>query len=325
MFNQPILKQIVEKIKEYDTVIIARHQRPDGDCIGASLGLRALLRASFPAKEIYSVGKGKAEYLDFLGSEDVIDEEKYQNALIIVVDTANHERIDDDNYNKGAYLIKIDHHIITDNYADLSYVEEEAAASCCLIVKLWQANLDVLKMTDEAALALYAGIVTDTGRFRFSATDGESLELASMLLKYQINTEWLYAKLYLKDQEMLALQGEVMRKFKATENIAYVHITKAMQEKYNLTPEESANVVNMLDCLKGVLAWVAFVDQKDESIRVRLRSRFCPVNKVANNYRGGGHANASGATVYNKREMNKLLKELDNVVAEYKRGNTGWL
>ena len=104
-------KQILEKIKEFDTIIIHRHIRPDGDCMGSTIGLREILKASFPNKKIYSVGNNESDYLSFLGEEDEIDDSVYQDALVIIVDTATKERIFDNRYELGKFTIKIDHHI----------------------------------------------------------------------------------------------------------------------------------------------------------------------------------------------------------------------
>jgi len=120
-----IEKDILNKIEEYNKIIIVRHVRPDGDCLGSSWGLRAILRESYPKKVIKSFGKGKASYLDFIGKEDDEDSDNpefYKDALIIAVDTASIDRIDNDHYMLGKELIKIDHHIPDDHYGDIESV-----------------------------------------------------------------------------------------------------------------------------------------------------------------------------------------------------------
>ena len=80
-----------------------------------------------------------------------------------------------------------------------------------------------------------------------------------------------------------------------------------------------------MDAIKGCLCWIAFIENTDDTIRVRLRSRFAPINNIAENYRGGGHANASGATVLNEAEMQALLKEADAWIKRYKENHAGWM
>lgn len=89
-----VVKEIMAAIKQYETIIIHRHQRPDPDAIGSQVGLAELLRASFPEKNIYQVG-GPVEGLEFLAEMDVITDDVYRGALVIVTDTANAPRISD--------------------------------------------------------------------------------------------------------------------------------------------------------------------------------------------------------------------------------------
>ena len=130
MKHLEIKQQILKKIKENDNIIIVRHIRPDGDCMGSSIGLREILRASFPEKNIYSVGKAKAEYLDFIGTEDeIIDKQLYKKSLVIAVDTATSDRIDDDYFKDAKEFIKIDHHLAVEDYAQVNYVREDFPAA----------------------------------------------------------------------------------------------------------------------------------------------------------------------------------------------------
>jgi phosphoesterase RecJ-like protein len=113
-----------------------------------------------------------------------------------------------------------------------------------------------------------------------------------------------------------------------TENgVAYIYIDRAMQEEFNLTLEQASACVGTLDSIRGCISWMVFIETGDEngSIRVRLRSRFVHINSVAEKYHGGGHACASGATVYSKEEVQALLADADAVVKEYKQTHEGWL
>jgi phosphoesterase RecJ-like protein len=100
-----------------------------------------------------------------------------------------------------------------------------------------------------------------------------------------------------------------------------------MQEKFNLTMEQASACVSDMDSIRGCIAWIAFIETGDEkdTIRVRLRSRFVHINSIAEKYNGGGHACASGATVYSKEEVASLLADTDALVKEYKENNEGWL
>lgn len=315
-------KQILEKIKEFDTIIIHRHIRPDGDCMGSTIGLREILKASFPNKKIYSVGNNESDYLSFLGEEDEIDDSVYQDALVIIVDTATKERIFDNRYELGKFTIKIDHHIPVDDYADINYVRTDLPATCAVITDFCTSFKDELILPTEAALPLFVGMVTDTGRFRYRGVSGDVMRFAGMLIDYGLDIENIYARLYMKSPEIYKLQGYVYNKFKTTPNgVSYIYISRRMQKKYNVDAHNAANLVNTLDAIQGSLIWMIFVEQPDNSIRVRLRSRFIAIDDIANQFNGGGHAQASGATVYNKSQMKQLITLADEKLKSFKENN----
>lgn len=324
--------KILEKIKEYNKIIIHRHLRPDGDCIGTQHGLKKAIMYNFPEKEVYAVGDIIPEYIKEYGALDNVTEDMYDGALVIVVDTATKTRICNENWKLGEYIIKIDHHDDSEDYADINYVDEKSPACGSIIVRLlkkWG-----LKLNQEIATYLYLAITTDTGRFRYRGVNEEVLCNAGSLLSYGIDTDKLYTNLYIKEDATFKLQGYVYQHYKVTKNgVAYMYFTKDMMKKFNVTKEDAANLVGCMDSIRGSLIWVAFVDQSfgeanldvlecfDNEIRVRIRSRFVPINTVATHFRGGGHLTAAGATIYSKNEMKKLLKELDTLLKEFKEEN----
>ena len=325
--NEAIKQQIFEKIKAYKRIILFRHQRPDGDAVGSTKGLHQILKDSFPEKEVYLLNTDYSDYVAFLGKEDEeIDEDLYAEALGIVLDTATAARISNPGYRLCKELIKIDHHIPTDSYADLEWVEEERSSCCELVAEFYRTFAEDLVLSTEAATYVYAGMVTDSGRFRFRSVSGETLRLAGMLLDRGVDAEQLYANLYMKEFETLKFQSYVYQTMQITENgVAYVFIDKKTQLRFGLTFEEACACVGYMDSIKGSLIWLAFIEGSDGSIRVRLRSRFVTVNEIAEIYGGGGHACASGATVDDKKQMRDLLKMADERLKEYKENNEGWL
>lgn len=325
--NFEIKKQILDKIKEYDTIIIFRHFRPDGDAVGATKGLREILRLSFPEKKIYLINNDYSNYVSFLGDEDEkADDELYKDALGIVIDTATLERISNPKYTLCKELIKIDHHMDTNPYGDISWVESERSSASEMIADFYMTFSDELKISPEAAAYIYTGIVTDSGRFRFRSVSGDTLRRAAYLLDMGIDTDFLYANLYMKEFDSLKFQGYAYRKMKMTENgVLYIFIGKKMKKKFGLTNEEAGAAVSFMDSIKNSLIWMAFIEGDDGSIRVRLRSRFVTINSLAEKHNGGGHACASGATVYSRKEMKLLIKEADEHLKNYKENNDGWL
>jgi phosphoesterase RecJ-like protein len=327
--NTETMQKILQKIKEYDRIIITRHFRPDGDAIGSTKGLWKILQLSFPEKEILLLNEDYSEYLNFLGGEsEPIEPMEYADALGIVIDTGTIDRVSNKKITICKELIKIDHHIDHNPYGDISWVEDHRSSACEMIVAFYEAFADELKIDTEAATYLYAGMVTDSGRFRFSSVSGDTLRLAGILLDQGIDTDVLFANLYLKEFDMFKFESYVYDKMCITENgVAYIYVDRAMQEKFGLSQEDASSAVGYMDTIKGALCWIAFIEApgEDKVIRVRLRSRFVTINTIAENHHGGGHACASGATVYSEAEMRQLIAEADTRVKEYKETHEGWL
>ena len=325
--NEQIKKQILDKIESYQTIIISRHIRPDGDAIGSTKGLTKILRDTYPDKKIYLVNDDYSDYLAFLGGEDIVSDEVYDGALQIIIDTGTEDRISNHNYKKAKEIIKIDHHIDDRPYGDISWVEDFRSSACEMIADFYLTFRDRLKMSPEAATYIYLGMVTDSGRFRFEGVTGETMRIAGALLDMGVKTERLFAELYVDDIETLKLKSFVYDNIKLTENgVAYIYMSDEVQKKFRLTQEAASDMVSELSAIRGSLIWIAFIDNKAKnSIRVRLRSRFLGINELANRYNGGGHKMAAGATVYSQEEMNRLLEDADRLLGEYKATHGGWL
>ncbi len=324
-----IKREIVEKMKEYRRIMIFRHIRIDGDCVGASKGLREIIRCTWPEKEVYIIDDERSKYLSFLGEDDSpVSDDVYADALGIVVDTASADRISNQKYTLCREVIKIDHHIPVEDYGDYAWVEEERASCCEMIVDFYASFSDELKINAAAATYLYVGMVTDTGRFKYSAVNGETMRCAGILLDVGVDIENLYANLYLESLDNLKFKAAVYEKIEMTENgVAYIIIDREMQKAYDLTFEQASACIGMLDSIRGCLCWIAFIEEQAENrpIRVRLRSRFVTINQIAEQHNGGGHACASGASVADFEEANVLLAEADAMLKQYKETHEGWL
>ena len=327
--NEQIKHQILEKIKEYDRILIFRHKRIDGDCVGATKGMKELIKASFPAKDVRIIDDEHSDYLAFLGPDDeAVEDEFYACALGIVIDVASTERISNQKFALCREMIKIDHHIDIAPYGDISWVEDSRSSACEMIADFYATFQHELVLTKWAATCIYTGMVTDSGRFMYEGVCGESLRLAGLLLDTGVNTEWLYANLYLKSFDSLKFTAYIYEHMQITKHgVAYILVDKTMQEKFNLNMESASASISSLSGIRDCLCWIAFIEtgDADGAIRVRLRSRFATINHIAEKYHGGGHACASGATVYSIEEMNDLLRDADAHIKQYKENNDGWL
>ncbi len=321
------MRKILDKIKEYDRIIVFRHFRPDGDAVGSTKGLAAMLKASFPEKKIYLQNNDYSDYLAFLGGEDApLSDEEYADALGIVLDTATQERISNKRFSLCKELVKIDHHIPVQEFGVCQWVEEERSSLCEMIAAFYDAFKDELTMTKEAATYIYTGMVTDSGRFRFRSVSGETMRLAGLMIDQGIDLDYIYSNLYLRDFDSFKFEAYAHKKMKISENgVVSLFVTKKMQKKFHLSGEAASASVSYMEGIKNSLIWIAFIETDDGKIRVRLRSRYVTVSELAEKYRGGGHACAAGATVHSKKEMEQLLSEADELLKHYKANNEGWL
>lgn len=310
--------EILATIKQFDTIIIHRHVRPDPDAYGSQCGLAEILKASFPTKNVYVVGEDEQSLL-FLKKMDIISDEIYQDALVIVCDTANQERISDSRYNSGKKLIKIDHHPNEDPYGDILWVDTNASSTSEMVYELYLAGKEQgLILSKEAARLIFAGIVGDTGRFLFQSTNPKTFSYAGELIETGFSYPEIYENLYRTKENVARLSGYVYQNYQVTEDgVAYVVLKKDILEAYDVTPTDASQLVSLLGNVENIKVWVFFVEEKDQ-IRVRLRSKGPIINGVARKYNGGGHPLASGATIYSWEEIDSVVADMQAVCADLK-------
>lgn len=318
---------ILNKIKEYDSIVIGRHFRPDGDAVGSTMGLGRIISLTFPEKKVYLSNNDKSDYMAFLGdTSESVSEEIIKNSLVIIIDTATEDRVSDNRILNGKEIVKIDHHIEAEHYGDVSWVEDWRSSSCEMIASFYEEFSSVLKIDDIAATAIYAGMVTDSGRFRFSSTSSETLRLASIMVAKGVDIERLQSNLDLNSYNFYKYQAYVFSKIEMTENgVSWLYVDQEMQKKWNLSREDASESVGFMSGIKGSICWIAFIENSDGSIRVRLRSRFMTVNKIAEKYHGGGHDRASGATCYSREEVMALIEDADKATKEFKESGEYWI
>lgn len=306
---------ILAQIKKYDTIIIHRHQRPDPDAYGSQVGLAEIIRASFPKKKVYQVGEMVSRF-DWLVSQDEIEDSVYDNALVIVTDTANRPRVDDERYTKGKYLIKIDHHPNDDVYGDICWVNTQASSCSEIIYDFYAACQAELTLPASAARVLYAGIVGDTGRFMYDATTPHTLRVAAALVEIGIDATQLNRKLDSISEPLARLSAYVLENMVVTKHkAAYVILTREIMAKYNLSDGGTAPVVPLLGKLEEVVCWTVLVEQENHSYRLRIRSKGPVINELAKEYHGGGHPLASGAMLKDASAIETYVEKLDQIAA----------
>lgn len=312
-----IYKKIYNKIKKYDTIVIARHIGPDPDALASQIGLKEIIQNKFPKKRVLTVGCPTARFR-YLGNLDKFEE--IENALLIVTDTPDKRRVDIESFDGFKESIKIDHHPFIEKFCDIEFIDEQASSASQMILELVEHTK--LKLTNSAAEKLYIGIVADTGRFLFKYTSPRTFDLVSKLIKKtKIDFTSLYENLYSRPLKEKIFLGYIYSNIQVTENgFAYLKISNEILNKYGVDPATAGNMVNELNYIDEIIAWALFSeDNVNNNIRGTIRSRGPIINIVATNYGGGGHAMASGVKLENFEKVDEIIKDLDLICLEYKK------
>ena len=308
---------IFKKIEEYDTIVIARHIGVDPDALCSQLALRDSIRLTFPEKKVMAVGTGSAKFIQ-IGKLDKL--ENVSNALLIITDTPDMKRVDSVDFSQFAYKIKIDHHPFIEKFCDIELIEDEASSASEIVMKL--INNTPLKCDSNIAEILYMGLVSDSNRFLFNSCTSETFALVSEYLeKYPFDLGSLYQKLYLRPLNEVRLEGYISLNMNVTENgLGYIQITDEIIKQFEVDSAAAGNMVNNFNFISEVLVWATITeDIKNNQIRVSIRSRGPEINQLAEKYNGGGHKFASGAKLKTFDDAMLLIKELDLLLADYKR------
>ena len=308
-----MFQELFNEIKAHQIIIIHRHKNPDGDALGSQIGLKCILQENFPEKTVYVVGDSAGHYSFMDGSTmDEIPDETYADALAIVLDTSARHLISDERYTSAKRTARMDHHIFVEKICDTE-VTDTSYESCCGLVTEFALQTG-LKLSPVSAKALYTGMVTDSGRFRYDSTSAQTFRLASALMEQKFDTNDIYRNLYADDFAKIRLKAQFVLKIRFTDcNVAYIYTTKEELSELSVdTFTVSRGMVGTMADIKGVDIWVNFTET-EQGVLCELRSSKYNINPIAVKYGGGGHAKASGACVANKEIAMQMLSDLDEM------------
>ena len=306
--------EVINKIKEYDTIVIARHIGVDPDALCSQLALRDSIRLTFPDKKVLAIGTGSSKFIN-MGKLDKL--EKVSNALLIVTDTPDLRRVDSLDFSQGGYSIKIDHHPFIEKFCDLEIVDDVKSSACEMILDMILTT--ELQWNSEIAELLYMGIVSDSNRFLFSSNTNTFLAVSRLLNMYPIDLSKAYEKLYLRPLCEVRLEGYISSNMKVTQNgLGYVIIDDDVINQFGVDSASAGNMINNFNYIKEVLVWATITeDKKNEQYRVSIRSRGPEINTVAEAHNGGGHKYACGVRTKTLEEALQVMSDLDDLLQEY--------
>ena len=234
--------------------------------------------------------------------------------LAIILDLSTYDRIADERCKKADYIFKIDHHPNVDKYANAEIVDPTMIAVGELLTCIFLCK-EEYKIGKETAKNLFKAIVGDSGRFMYSETSELTFFVTHKLLTTGFDMKQAYTEMYEEKISDIEVRKFILQNYKITKHgVAYYILTDKELKKFNMLPIQGKDNVNLFSHIEGVHAWISCTeDKKDGNWRISLRSRDKSIEKVAMKYGGGGHANASGCKLKNLKELDRLLKDLDNL------------
>ena len=307
------MNAVIRMIREHDTIVIHRHSNPDGDALGSQIGLKHVIEENFPGKRVYVTGDAAGRYAFMEGSVmDEVPEDVFADALCIILDISAEHMISDNRYLQAKALCRIDHHLFCGQIAPVETVDSSFESCCGLITQICME--EGLRVNRAAATALYTGMVTDSGRFRYDSTNARTMRCAAFLLDQDVDTNEMYRNLYASDYEQLRLRAAYTLKIQFTANrVAWIYTTKEELEASDADEFSiSRGMVGVMADIRGVDIWVNFTET-ERGVLCELRSGKYNINPVAVKYGGGGHQKASGATVPDRKTAMAMLQDLDEM------------
>lgn len=313
------MKKIMEECSGAKRIAISGHIRPDGDCVGACMGMYLYLKKELPEAEIVVYLEKPADIFQCIKDIDVIkDPALDQNAepydVFIVLDsvperTGAAEAI----YNRAVKTINIDHHISNTGAGMVNYIVPTASSASELVYDV----IDTGKMDVDIATAIYIGIVHDTGVFQYSNTAPKTLQIAAELIRFgfdfsKIIEETFYQKTFIQNQILgrAVMESELFLDGKCV----YSVVNKDIMELYGVKSSDMSGIINQLRNTKGVECAIFMYELEPETYKVSMRSAgTVDVSKVAEYFGGGGHVKASGFTLQgtSKEVLEKLTAQIE--------------
>lgn len=322
-------KEINNLINKSNNICTISHIRPDGDAIGSQLAISYYLEEI--GKKVIPINQdGAPEYLDFLESGDYLKDDKYLKNnfsdidLIICVDISEFDRVGDkvkniiDEKLADVPIINFDHHISNPGFGKLNYIEEESSSAAEIIyLFLSSLNKNLSKKINEA---IYVGILTDTGSFRFSRTTSRVFNIAEKITSSGVDISKIASLIYDRQPlRKIKLQGKLISELNLALNnkIAYFLLDLNTKKELNIISQDTEGLIAVVRSIIGVVGAI-FFDQVDENtVRISMRSKDLnklDVCEVCTVFGGGGHSLASGLTF--KGSLKEAEKEVIKVISE---------
>lgn len=327
-------KQIVSAIVESNHIVITSHKSPDGDSIGSSiallefckvLGKKAIVCHPDPAPDFLLWLPESSGILSFEHNQQQV-EENLQNAdLVFCLDYNETGRLGRDMQRfvdeSSARKIMIDHHLNPADFANITLSDSTICSTSQILFDLIEYSDNLSLLNVAIGTAIYLGIMTDTGSFRFPSVQARTHQILAMLIDVGVKHYEVHENVFdTNTVDRLRLRGFACSEkleILPDNQVAIISLTKSELSRFNHQKGDTEGLVNMALSINGMRAAVLFTEADDYvKISFRSKGRENPINELASNYfEGGGHANASGGRFDGSIEDG--IKLFKNVVSNY--------
>jgi phosphoesterase RecJ-like protein len=298
-------KNILSTIRRHQKFLVSSHHNPDADAVSSALSMALYLKSL--GKKVYVSNEDACpEWLKFLPATSMFkkagDLKKIDYEVAIVLDCGDLGRVGGVRkfIQDGKPLINIDHHVTNDSFGSINVVQSKASSSCEMM-------FDFLKeakhpLNKNLAILLYAGIMTDTGSFRYENTSAHSHAVAEQLMKFKFSAAEMYDRLYIgipvADMKMFTDVIHNAQMFYSNK-VFCVALSKRVVDRFSKTYDLKEKLFTFLRSIEGIEVVVILTEVNAKEVRVNLRSqKDFDVAKLAQQFEGGGHKKAAGCKIY---------------------------
>ncbi len=312
------MNRMIEAIEKAQSICLMGHMRPDGDCIGATLGLANYIRDNYPEKQVdVYLQEFDVEFNFLKGAEEVIHTAEADKVydLAFGLDSSTEDRYAEFGkyFANAKYRFVIDHHASNEGFGDETIIVPDASATCEIIFTL----LDEEKIGQGCAEALYTGIVHDTGVFKHGNTSPKTMMIAGKMLALgarstEVIDRTFYSKSFMQNQILgeALLRAELMEEGKLIVSCLTKELFDAYHAKGGM---DTDGIIDQLRVTRGIEVAFLMYEFGPNQYKVSLRSnRYVDVSKIGVHFGGGGHIRAAGCDISGTKEevFTKVLTEI---------------
>ncbi len=316
--NPPITKKIKDVLKNNIKFSIFVHENPDCDALGSASALAASLKLAKKQAKIFGLNdqviKKYGELFDL--KIEPIHIPYIENSIAIIVDTANKKRVLGFKEEfKFKTIIRIDHHIFVENIGELEWIDETTSATCEMVG--WLLINNKLPINSQIINYLYAGLLTDTGKFMYPNVSQSTYELLTEFSTIGFDKQIVQEKLFIYPISSMVLDNKLRKMIKIDKESGFAYIVVNKNKSIKFGSENLHDKVYLLSGVKEIKIWFyVYYNQENDYWKGSIRSRDIDVNQIAKKFNGGGHKLASGFKLDSKNQVKDLIDEVKKVLNE---------